>query len=162
MRLFISAGKIRAIYNDVLLPVARNGRSSVKRASHVEPLGDTWAADLSPVGGPILGGFATRDAALEAEAKWLNRNQCKMSESLTEVCPACEGQRWLIFTTDREPFLEVLRCDQCSDPELTDNDAARIAIAAGLQCDLVTGAVSEAECKRWMALYPNRGIIPRK
>ena len=48
-----------------------------RRASHVEPDEDgNWYADLSPVGGPTFGPFPNdqRDAALAAEAAWLERN----------------------------------------------------------------------------------------
>jgi hypothetical protein len=45
-----------------------------KRASYVEPssyLFGTWTADMSPVGGPILGPFSMRTEALMAEREWL-------------------------------------------------------------------------------------------
>ncbi|EMB17938.1 hypothetical protein RE6C_01332 [Rhodopirellula europaea 6C] len=31
-----------------------------------------WTADLSPVGGPVLGPFALRSEAIEAEIEWLH------------------------------------------------------------------------------------------
>lgn len=55
------------------------------RASHLEPGDPTLSqdprlhyADLSPVRGPVLGGFATRAEALAAEHRYL-------SERLTEL-----------------------------------------------------------------------------
>ena len=33
-----------------------------------------WTADLRPVGGPVLGPFARRSEALEAERAWLEAN----------------------------------------------------------------------------------------
>jgi len=43
-----------------------------RRGSHVEPdSAGHWTADLSPVGDPILGPFATRSEALAAEIAWL-------------------------------------------------------------------------------------------
>lgn len=34
----------------------------------------SWWSDLTPVGGPVLGPFAKRSQALEAETAWLQRN----------------------------------------------------------------------------------------
>ncbi len=68
------AGEVRCVYDEVL-PLAEFGRLIIARGSHVEP--DTaglWTADLSPVGGPLLGPFATRSAALDAEREWLEIN----------------------------------------------------------------------------------------
>lgn len=67
-------GTIRFIYDDKLAEVARglNGTIHPCRASHVEPTDDgQWEADLSPVGGPVLGPFALRQDALDAEVDWL-------------------------------------------------------------------------------------------
>ena len=48
------------------------GQPHIQRASHVEPDGrGQWIADLAPVGGPKLGPFSLRSAALEAERRWL-------------------------------------------------------------------------------------------
>lgn len=55
------------------------GDSVTKRASHVEPSRvrngltelSAWTADMSPVGGPILGPFSLRREALKAERDWL-------------------------------------------------------------------------------------------
>jgi hypothetical protein len=73
-------GTAETIYDDRLLPVLTGlGRLAVRRASHVEPVTEGrftvgWQADLSPVGGPVLGPFASRREALEAETKWLRRS----------------------------------------------------------------------------------------
>jgi hypothetical protein len=68
-------GTATAIYDDTLVPVWRAlGRVTIRRASHVEPVpGEPldWQADLTPEGGPILGPFPTRRAALDAERAWL-------------------------------------------------------------------------------------------
>ena len=67
-------GGVRCVY-DELLPLAELGRLSIQRGSHVEPDdAGQWTADLSPVGGPLLGPFETRSAALDAEREWLEQN----------------------------------------------------------------------------------------
>ncbi|MBA4019167.1 MAG: hypothetical protein C0483_18530 [Pirellula sp.] len=67
-------GTMRMIHTDAIDPTAL-GAAKIERASHVEPNADcTWSADLSPVGGPVLGPFPTRGAALEAETLWLERH----------------------------------------------------------------------------------------
>lgn len=81
----ISGGRAEAIYSDALAPVmARMGPVSVRRASHVEPVGGDgpvrWCADMRPSNGPVLmgpagDGFETREAALDAELAWL-RDEC--------------------------------------------------------------------------------------
>ena len=48
------------------------GSTSIAHASHVEPLGLDWTADMSPVGGPVLGPYSTRAEALAAEVAWLD------------------------------------------------------------------------------------------
>jgi hypothetical protein len=69
-------GVIRFIYDDVLAAVlAPAGRITTRRASHVEPEGTKWVADLLPVNGPKLGPFDTRVEALKAEADWLDANR---------------------------------------------------------------------------------------
>ena len=67
-------GEVRCVYDEAL-PLAELGRLTIARGSHVEP--DTaglWTADLSPVGGPLFGPFATRSAALDAERAWLEHH----------------------------------------------------------------------------------------
>jgi hypothetical protein len=64
-------GRVRAVYAEDL-DLSRLGRLSIDRASHVEPdASGRWHADLSLVGGPVLGPFARRSEALAAEAAWL-------------------------------------------------------------------------------------------
>ena len=51
------------------------GSLTIQRASHVEPTASgCWMADLSPVGGPVLGPFAKRSDALSAEVRWIDAN----------------------------------------------------------------------------------------
>jgi hypothetical protein len=48
------------------------GQLTITRASHVEPDNrGLWQADLTPVGGPLLGPFERRSEALAAERDWL-------------------------------------------------------------------------------------------
>jgi hypothetical protein len=64
-------GRVRCLYSEVL-DLAALGDLSIRRASHVEPDAEgRWLADLSPVGGPVLGPFALRSEALAAEVSWL-------------------------------------------------------------------------------------------
>lgn len=64
-------GTARAVYAEDI-DLSALGAVEVRRASHVEPdAAGAWWADLSPVGGPTLGPFPKRSAALEAEAVWL-------------------------------------------------------------------------------------------
>lgn len=73
--LVVRDGKVETIYDDALLPLMRRlGTWTTRRASHVEPEGTDWYADLSPVQGPKLGPFATREQALAAERNWLLRH----------------------------------------------------------------------------------------
>ncbi len=68
-------GNARCIYSEEL-NLATLGQVSIRRGSHVEPTGNGpgWTADLSPVGGPILGPFNRRSEALAAELQWLQSN----------------------------------------------------------------------------------------
>ena len=71
-KLLIKAdGEITAIYSDRLAEFFAEGKAETTRASHVEPKGTEWTADMSPLGGPILGPFALRQEALDAEVRWL-------------------------------------------------------------------------------------------
>ena len=64
-------GEVRCLYDETL-PLADFGRLNIVRGSIVEPTeAGHWTADLSPVGGPLLGPFATRSQALDAEREWL-------------------------------------------------------------------------------------------
>ena len=67
-------GLVRAIYDEAL-DLAALGRPVITRASHVEPdPSGRWLADLSPVGGPLLGPFDRRSEALAAEVAWLREH----------------------------------------------------------------------------------------
>lgn len=64
-------GVVRCIYSEAL-NLAALGSLTISRASHVEPdQHGRWRADLSPVGGPVLGPFQVRSEALAAEHSWL-------------------------------------------------------------------------------------------
>ncbi len=75
MRLVVDPrGAIRAIYDEAI-EFAALGRAEISRASHVEPdANGGWSADLSPVGGPLLGSFGRRSEALQAEHAWLEKH----------------------------------------------------------------------------------------
>lgn len=67
-------GTVRAIYQEDL-DLAVLGCPTIRRASHVEPDQEgRWRADLTPVGGPVLGPYDRRGEALEAEREWLERH----------------------------------------------------------------------------------------
>jgi hypothetical protein len=64
-------GRIRALYAEEI-DLAALGHPEIARASHVEPdPHGRWRADLSPVGGPVLGPYDRRSEALAAEHAWL-------------------------------------------------------------------------------------------
>ncbi len=67
-------GAVRCVYGEAI-ELGALGRLSVERASHVEPDAyGQWRADLGPVGGPVLGPFPRRSAALAAEVDWLHKH----------------------------------------------------------------------------------------
>jgi hypothetical protein len=67
-------GTVRAIYDEAI-DLGVLGRPTITRASHVEPDEQgRWLADLTPVGGPVLGPFDRRSEALDAERDWLERH----------------------------------------------------------------------------------------
>jgi hypothetical protein len=64
-------GDTTCVYSEAI-NLAVLGDMSIRRGSHVEPTADgRWTADMSPVNGPILGPFAHRSEALDAEVQWL-------------------------------------------------------------------------------------------
>ena len=64
-------GVARCIYDEAL-DLREMGKLQITRASHVEPDADGyWWADMGPSGGPVLGPFRSRTAALGAEREWL-------------------------------------------------------------------------------------------
>ena len=65
-------GVVRAVYGETI-DLTVLGHPVIARASHVEPdANGHWHADLSPVGGPVLGPFTLRSEALIAEGEWLD------------------------------------------------------------------------------------------
>lgn len=75
LRLIVTAdGNVKFIWDDELAPLFALGAGVIGRASHVEPIGTMWFADLAPVGGPRLGPFRWHGDAIEAELAWLNGN----------------------------------------------------------------------------------------
>jgi hypothetical protein len=65
-------GSVRCVYAEEL-DLRALGSLTITRASRVEPGSrGQWVADLSPVGGPVLGPFSRRSQALHAEQDWLN------------------------------------------------------------------------------------------
>ncbi len=75
-----SDATIRCLYTEEI-DLAAFGVRSIQRASHVEPEDSgEWWADLAPTGGPRLGPFERRSAALAAEQTWLEERLCHPSE----------------------------------------------------------------------------------
>ncbi len=67
-----SGGDVCCVYGEAI-DLAVLGRLLISRGSHVEPdTGGRWFADLAPVGGPRLGPFTRRSAALAAGISWLD------------------------------------------------------------------------------------------
>lgn len=75
MQMHIDAvGTVRCLYHEAI-PLERLGRCRIRRASRVEPDGTgQWWIDLTPVGGPVLGPFRKRSAALETEVAWIEEH----------------------------------------------------------------------------------------
>ena len=64
-------GTTRCLYNEAI-DLRALGQLKMSRGSHVEPTADgQWWSDLSPVCGPVLGPYALRSEALDAERQWL-------------------------------------------------------------------------------------------
>lgn len=69
-------GQMRVIYDDALLPLLSQAAFvHTRRASHVEPDGSGWSADMSPMGGPKSEVFRTRHEALQWEMEWLTQQR---------------------------------------------------------------------------------------
>lgn len=74
-------GAVRCVYSEII-NLATLGSPTISRASRVEPdQQGRWWADLSPVGGPVLGAFDHRSEALAAEAKWLEDHWLSQSQT---------------------------------------------------------------------------------
>ena len=83
--LILPDGTAKCLYAEEL-DLHALGQVQIRRGSHVEPTPDgQWTADLAPTGGPVLGPFRSRSAALQAERLWLERN-------------------WLISNVNQEPL----------------------------------------------------------
>lgn len=68
---FQASGSVVNIY-DESLNLGFLGKPKTQRASHVEPDdANDWWADMTPVGGPVLGPYARRSDALRAEHDYL-------------------------------------------------------------------------------------------
>ena len=67
-------GTLTFLWDDSLGSLLHLGEGSLQRASHIEPQGIEWGADLSPIGGPALGTFPLRNDALIAERDWLQQH----------------------------------------------------------------------------------------
>ena len=67
------SGVVRCLHGEQI-DLNSLGEIAIRRASFVEPDGNAWYADLSPVCGPILGPFLQRSQALQAEILWLEQN----------------------------------------------------------------------------------------
>ena len=75
-------GTVQGLYGEAL-DLASLGLLSIRRASHVEPDDQgRWWADLRTVGGPKLGPFTLRSAALGAEVQWLERALAERHQAL--------------------------------------------------------------------------------
>lgn len=66
-------GELSFVWDDALAPLRGLGATEIHRVSHVEPtIGGQWTADLSPIGGPLLGPFDLHAHAIEAEKEWVD------------------------------------------------------------------------------------------
>jgi len=76
MELVVDAGgDVRCVYGEEL-DLRELGKLQITRASHVEPdVEGYWWADMGPSGGPVLGPFAERSAALSAERAWITNQR---------------------------------------------------------------------------------------
>lgn len=64
-------GNLKFIWDDRLDELKHAGEFHRRRASYVESAGTQWTADMSPVGGPLLGPFELHKYAISAETAWL-------------------------------------------------------------------------------------------
>jgi hypothetical protein len=67
-------GRVLCVYGEEI-DLGQLGILAIRRVSHVEPdASGHWTADLSPVGGPVLGPYSSRSEALAAESWWLEEH----------------------------------------------------------------------------------------
>jgi hypothetical protein len=79
-------GDTRVIYSDEIKCVLDKNKTTIRRASDVEP-GDPdkgqdqnlWYADMSRSNGPVLPGAESREIALQREVSWLLTNHLPAS-----------------------------------------------------------------------------------
>lgn len=74
----IDGGQVSVLYEDLertlgpdVAKLSLVADVSTRRASHVEPCGDGWTADMGPVGGPVLGPVPLRRDALRLEREYM-------------------------------------------------------------------------------------------
>lgn len=83
-------GQIRCLYSEEI-DLHALGTLAIHRASHVDPDGEGWLADLAPVGGPRLGPYRHRSEALQAELAWLSEHllqlKCPHANGRSAQCP---------------------------------------------------------------------------
>ena len=72
----LKSNTARFVYRDDTAAIMSKieSKSNTFRASHVEPCGNKWTADMGPVDGPVLGPFLSRETALNAELNWIQEN----------------------------------------------------------------------------------------
>ena len=83
-------GNTRVIYSDAIKCVLDKNKTTIRRASDVEP-GDPdkgqdpnlWYADMGRSGGPVLEGAESREVALQREVSWLLTHQLPVSPAAT-------------------------------------------------------------------------------
>ncbi len=82
MRLFISPqGRIHFLWEPALTELAQQlGEPHVRRASWIDRSPDGYWADLERSGGPRLGPFESREAAIDAEKAWLENHRLGLAE----------------------------------------------------------------------------------
>ena len=68
-------GTARMVYDDDLKSLINKGIAETVRASHVEPVGNKWQVDMTPIGGPVIESlYENRKEALKVEVEWIEGN----------------------------------------------------------------------------------------
>ena len=87
-----TSGNGHCLYGETL-NLASLGSLQIERASHVEPdEHGRWTVDLSPVGGPTIGPYATRSFALSVETEWLIRQRLLTVGTLATSTPEADRE----------------------------------------------------------------------